>query len=88
MTEIYSFKSPKGASLTLTNITEKSVRVAFDIYFEALPPMKSLTLTLLPERVAVIELDKPFASEGYKIPEGSFSLVLKSDEPVAVAVFK
>ncbi len=88
MTEIYSFKSPKGSTLTLTNITEKSVRVEFDIYFESLPPMKALTLTLLPERVTVLELDEPFASEEYKIPEVSFSLVLKSDEPVAVAVFK
>lgn len=84
----YSFRSREGARIILTNIIEKPVKVTFDIYFEALSPMKSLTLTLTPERVRVLELDEPFADEKYKIPEGSFSLVLKSEAPISVSVFK
>ncbi len=87
MKEVYSFKSPKGASLVLTNVTEKSIDVTFDVYFETNPPVKSLTLTLPPERVTVIELSRSFANEGYRIPEGSFSLVLTSQEYVPITVF-
>lgn len=87
MNEVYSFKSPKGASLALTNTFEKSIDITFDVYFESSPPMKALTITLPPERVVVIELCEPFANEGYRIPEGSFSLVLTSGVPVPVTVF-
>ena len=88
MNEVYSFKSPEGASLILTNVTEKSIDVTFDVFFELNPPMKALTITLPPERVAVIELSKPFANEGYRIPEGSFSLVIMSEVYVPITVFK
>ena len=88
MNEVYSFKSPRGASLALTNVTEKSIDLTFDVYFESSPPMKALTITLPPERVVMIELSKPFANEGYKIPEGSFSLVLTSGVYVPIMVFE
>ena len=88
MKEVYSFKKPQGAGLILTNTSEKSIDLTFDVYFESNPPMKSLTFTLPPERVCVIDLSKPFAKEGYKIPETVFSLVLTSADTVSVKTFE
>lgn len=83
---IFTFPSPKGAVLSVTNTEKKSIVANVDVYFENMPPVTSLSLSFPAERVTALFLDKPFADEKYKIPDCRFSIVLKSTEPLNVTI--
>ena len=73
-------------SLMVVNLNTESTELVIDILFEDKEPMKGIVQNLQGERVICIRLDKPIGEQKYKIPEGQYSLVLRSKIPV-VAVF-
>ena len=73
-------------ALMITNLTGKKANIKITIIFEDKPAKKGLTLSLEPERIVCVRLDKPAFDQKYKIPSGQYALYLESDRRVC-AIF-
>ena len=73
-------------ALMLVNLNKKAASLRMDILFEDKDPIRDIKASVEAERVHCFRLDKPLGEQGYRIPQGQYALVLRSDVPV-VAVF-
>ncbi|MBN1837520.1 MAG: hypothetical protein JW820_16815 [Spirochaetales bacterium] len=73
-------------ALMVVNLNKKVASLRMDILFEDKEPIRDIRASVQGERVHCFRLDKPLGEQGYRIPQGQYALVLRSDLPV-VAVF-
>ena len=73
-------------ALMVVNLNKKAASLRMDILFEDKEPIRDIRASVEAERVHCFRLDKPLGEQGYRIPQGQYALVLRSDVPV-VAVF-
>lgn len=73
-------------ALMVVNLNKKAASLRLDILFEDREPIRDVKASVEGERVHCFRLDKPLGEQGYRIPQGQYALVLRSDLPV-VAVF-
>lgn len=80
-------KEPFGhESLVILNMNSCDTKVEFDVYFDNANPIKNLTAVIKAERVRCFRTNEPLGDQGYQIPFGQYSLVVRSELPVVAQI--
>lgn len=73
---------PGHESLMLANVGGKDADIRIEVIFEDKEPKKDITLKLSAKRMVCLRLDKPIGDQKYQIPQGQYTLVVRSSAPL------